>query len=72
MSKKQAPASPALITLASAARQLGVAPATIERSQEDFFAVHRLGHRRYAALCDVLAFIEKKCVSGSPSRPSST
>lgn len=59
---------PALMKLAEAARQIGVAPVTIERHPSDFFAVQRLGRTKYVLRSDYNRWLQSKApaIAGTP------
>ena len=58
---------PALMKLAEAARQIGVATVTIERHPSDFFAVQRLGRTKYVLRSDY-RWLQSKApaIAGTP------
>jgi hypothetical protein len=54
-----------LVTLAAVSRRLGVAPATIANSPEDFFPHHRLGGRRYVFGRDFKAWLARRATAST-------
>ena len=61
-------AEPVLLKLSAIAREVGVAPKTIEQHQRDFFPVQRLGSQRYVSRRDYGCWLERMA-AGSIALP---